>query len=76
MSSLKGLIPDGFIYLAASPETCMRRMMLRGRGEEVGVSLDYLGSLHTKHEEWLHNGTLQREDIELLWNNSRKRVGL
>ena len=54
----------------------MRRMMLRGRGEEVGVSLDYLGSLHTKHEEWLHNGTLQREDIELLWNNSRKRVGL
>ena len=54
----------------------MRRMMLRGRGEEVGVSLDYLGSLHTKHEEWLHNGTLRREDIELLWNNSRKRVGL
>ena len=55
VSSLSGIIPDGFIYLAASPETCMRRMTSRGRGEEGGVSLDYLGSLHSKHEEWLHN---------------------
>lgn len=27
--SLKGLVPDGFIYLHATPETCMRRMASR-----------------------------------------------
>ena len=74
ISSLNGLVPDGFIYLAASPETCMRRMTSRGRGEEGGVSLDYLGSLHSKHEEWLHTGALRREDIELLSNPSIYRV--
>ncbi|CAK0784012.1 hypothetical protein CVIRNUC_007215 [Coccomyxa viridis] len=71
VSSLSGLIPDGFIYLAASPETCMRRMTSRGRGEEGGVSLDYLGSLHSKHEEWLHTGNLRSEYLELLSNPSR-----
>ena len=29
VSSLKGLVPDGFIYLHATPETCMRRMASR-----------------------------------------------
>ena len=27
------LVPHGFIYLRASPETCMRRMLVRSRGE-------------------------------------------
>ncbi|XP_059631943.1 uncharacterized protein LOC132274636 isoform X2 [Cornus florida] len=53
VSSLPGLIPDGFIYLRASPDTCHRRMMLRKRAEEGGVSLDYLRDLHEKHESWL-----------------------
>ncbi|GFP81288.1 deoxycytidine kinase [Phtheirospermum japonicum] len=53
VSSLPGLIPDGFIYLRASPDTCHKRMMLRKRTEEGGVSLDYLQGLHEKHESWL-----------------------
>ncbi|KAL3026540.1 hypothetical protein AAZX31_04G236700 [Glycine max] len=53
VSSLPGLIPDGFIYLRASPDTCHKRMMLRKRTEEGGVSLDYLCDLHEKHESWL-----------------------
>nr|CAD1842024.1 unnamed protein product [Ananas comosus var. bracteatus] len=53
VSSLPGLIPDGFIYLRASPDTCHKRMMLRKRAEEGGVSLDYLRGLHEKHESWL-----------------------
>lgn len=53
VSSLPGLIPDGFIYLRASPDTCHKRMMLRKREEEGGVSLDYLRDLHEKHESWL-----------------------
>lgn len=53
VSCLPGLIPDGFIYLRASPDTCMKRMQLRKRAEEGGVSLDYLRDLHEKHESWL-----------------------
>ncbi|XP_061369112.1 uncharacterized protein LOC133311988 isoform X1 [Gastrolobium bilobum] len=53
VSSLPGLIPDGFIYLRASPDTCHKRMKLRKRTEEGGVSLDYLRDLHEKHESWL-----------------------
>ncbi|XP_076953684.1 uncharacterized protein LOC143627847 [Bidens hawaiensis] len=53
VSSLPGLIPDAFIYLRASPDTCHKRMMLRKRSEEGGVSLDYLRDLHEKHESWL-----------------------
>ncbi|EPS72071.1 hypothetical protein M569_02685 [Genlisea aurea] len=53
VSSIPGLIPDGFIYLRASPDTCHKRMMLRKRAEEGGVSLDYLRDLHEKHESWL-----------------------
>lgn len=53
VSCLPGLIPDGFIYLRASPDTCHKRMMLRKREEEGGVSLDYLRDLHEKHESWL-----------------------
>ncbi|CAN6337520.1 unnamed protein product [Urochloa humidicola] len=53
VSSLPGLIPDGFIYLRASPDTCHKRMMHRRRSEEGGVTLDYLQGLHEKHESWL-----------------------
>uniref|UniRef100_A0A6M2EJZ5 Deoxynucleoside kinase domain-containing protein n=1 Tax=Populus davidiana TaxID=266767 RepID=A0A6M2EJZ5_9ROSI len=53
VSVLPGLIPDAFIYLRASPDTCHKRMMHRKRTEEGGVSLDYLRDLHDKHESWL-----------------------
>ncbi|XP_010460024.1 PREDICTED: deoxycytidine kinase-like [Camelina sativa] len=45
VSCLPGLVPDGFIYLRASPDTCHKRMMLRKREEEGGVSLKYLQDL-------------------------------
>lgn len=53
VSVLPGLVPDAFIYLRASPDTCHKRMMHRKRTEEGGVSLDYLRDLHDKHESWL-----------------------
>lgn len=53
VSCLPGLIPDGFIYLRASPDTCHKRMMMRKRAEEGSVTLDYLQGLHEKHESWL-----------------------
>lgn len=45
--------PTGFIYLRAEPEICMQRLQKRNRSEETNVSLEYLNSLHNKHEDWL-----------------------
>ncbi len=46
-------VPAGFIYLQVEPDICMKRMQTRARGEEVGVSLDYLQRLHVCHEKLL-----------------------
>eukprot|EP00898_Chlorokybus_atmophyticus_P000451 jgi/Chlat1/1406/Chrsp12S01977 len=53
ISALPGLVPDGFIYLRANPETCHSRMQSRARREENKVDLSYLKDLHEKHEQWL-----------------------
>lgn len=42
--------PLCFVYVRTSPEICLKRMQLRSRGEETGVSLAYLTSLHEYHE--------------------------
>lgn len=44
---------DGIIYLRCNPEVSFKRMVTRGRSEENSVSLEYLKSIHEKHEEWL-----------------------
>lgn len=46
-------MPSGFIYLRTTPEVSYRRLMKRNRPEELGITLDYLKSLHVKHEQWL-----------------------
>jgi deoxyadenosine/deoxycytidine kinase len=56
VSQLPGLVPDGFLYLRASPETCHARLRSRGRDEETGVPLEYLQTLHERHEAWLADG--------------------
>jgi deoxyadenosine/deoxycytidine kinase len=45
--------PSGFIYLKTSPEICLTRLQKRLRNEESSITLDYLVSLHNKHECWL-----------------------
>jgi len=43
VSALPGLVPDGFIYLRADPETCYKRLLQRARDEEIArVTLPYL----------------------------------
>ena len=36
------LVPDGFIYLRATPQTCMSRLKSRSRDEETTVDISYL----------------------------------
>lgn len=67
-----GLIPDGFVYLRASPDTCMQRLRKRSRSEEVGISEAYLEMLHANHEDWLQHGQSLKE-FEL---NRPRDVGL
>jgi len=47
---------DAYVYLRTRPETCMRRLHKRGRGEEKSIPLDYLQQIHERHEEWLMQG--------------------
>jgi deoxyadenosine/deoxycytidine kinase len=50
---IKNLEYDGFIYLNALPEKCFERINIRNRGEETGIPIEYLDSLHKKHDKWL-----------------------
>ncbi len=42
LKTLPTLVPNGFIYLRAKPDTCFRRMQKRSRNEESTVELEYL----------------------------------
>ncbi|KAG0610614.1 hypothetical protein M758_7G078500 [Ceratodon purpureus] len=52
VSTLPNVVPDAFVYLRADPNVCYDRLKARARSEEAGVSLEYLRSLHSKHENW------------------------
>lgn len=44
-----------FLYLRCSPETSHKRVNIRGRAEESGLSLEYLQAIHDRHEEWMED---------------------
>lgn len=55
--SLKDSVPqpDAILYLRTPAAECFRRLQVRGRAEEKGVSLAYLEQLEAHHDEWLRN---------------------
>ncbi|XP_072496455.1 deoxyguanosine kinase, mitochondrial isoform X2 [Notamacropus eugenii] len=64
---------DGFIYLQASPQICLKRLRQRARAEEKDIELGYLEQLHAQHEDWfihkvteLHFETLKKVPVLVL----------
>ncbi|KAL6035263.1 hypothetical protein STEG23_032044 [Scotinomys teguina] len=51
------LLLHGFIYLQASPQVCLERLLQRAREEEKGIELAYLEQLHGQHEDWFIHKT-------------------
>jgi len=45
--------PDVIVYLDVSPEESLRRIRLRDREVETGITLEYLTSLHAAYEEFV-----------------------
>ncbi|KAJ7425493.1 hypothetical protein WISP_23221 [Willisornis vidua] len=54
-----GTALHGFLYLRATPQTCLARLRRRARSEEGGIQLEYLEQLHAQHEQWLVDKTTQ-----------------
>ena len=50
--------PDAIFYLRAEPGVCLERVHERDRVEESSVSLEYLSTIHEKHESWLNGNTM------------------
>lgn len=67
--------PHGFIYLRCSPEMSYERVKKRNRSGEETLSLEYLRTLHQKHEDWLLN---ERDvlvfDVEEDFENNPERL--
>jgi deoxyadenosine/deoxycytidine kinase len=47
--------PSGYVYLKTSPTVSFHRVNKRLRDGEGGIELEYLESLHIKHNNWLEN---------------------
>ena len=44
-----------FVYIRTSPEVCLRRIKKRNREGEEDIDIQYLQSIHDKHEQWLNS---------------------
>lgn len=50
---VRSLNDQVYIYLKASPKTCLNRIKTRGRVEEETIPLEYLENLNKYHDKWL-----------------------
>jgi deoxycitidine kinase/deoxyguanosine kinase len=50
---IKDMPVAGLVYIRADPETCMERIMKRGR-EGESIPLEYIQKCHHYHEEWIN----------------------
>ena len=61
-------LPDLLIYLRSSVASLVAKIQKRGRGYEQGMSLEYLGGLNERYEEWIssYGGTVLTIDADNL----------
>lgn len=53
--------PHGFIYLKATPETCMKRTLKRNRESEKSLTLEYLQQIDVWHDRFL----VEKKDVSI-----------
>ena len=49
------ITPAGVIYLRADPSVSKSRIDKRGRSGENAITMDYLKTIHKRHDDWLMN---------------------
>jgi deoxyadenosine/deoxycytidine kinase len=56
---LTSILPDvcGYIYLQVNPGVCIQRIINRNRSGESLIDVNYIQSLHERHDNWLLNST-------------------
>lgn len=64
----------GTVYLRVDPQECHRRVSMRNRDGEEGVSKEYLNQLHAAHDEWLMPDGRVRPDVIVVRDNSDEDV--
>lgn len=54
-SFLTSILPeiDGYIYLQVNPGVCIQRIINRNRSGESLIDVNYIQSLHERHETWM-----------------------
>lgn len=68
--------PDLVVYLRASTNTLLNRIVQRGRTYELDIPSDYLDQLNGLYEEWINNFTLcpvltvPADDLDYVSHNS------
>jgi deoxyadenosine/deoxycytidine kinase len=58
--------PDAILYLRTPADECFRRLQLRGRAEEKGITVEYLRQLEARHNEWLLDGVTAEAPVIVL----------
>ena len=63
--------PDVIVYLDVSPEESLRRIRLRQRPFEAGMSLDYLVKLHAAYEDFIREAARSMHVIRIDYSEFR-----
>lgn len=63
LSSEFNVRPDAYIYLRCYPNVNYDRIQKRNRSGEEGIPIDYLETLHEKHDKWMAK---EKETIPVL----------
>lgn len=60
--------PNMIVHLDVTPEESLKRIQLRSRGIETGISIEYLRALHAGYETFLDDISRSIPVIRVNWN--------